>query len=600
MNYTNSGISIPKPSQYSHFTKLSQPIFEIFIRLYESKPEIRSSEILVFLQFIHRIKISKSWVNQILSKAGCKRPLGRPPKSYTQAGETLILKSTETFHSVESIGIPFLITIMEALGLLDVFINTMIENLSVFPNKNIPKSPDSLGKWLRTIMGMVLDQRIHNFEEAKRSEMPHKELNLERCRQILKALELQSGLTDQLVDFFLNFIVNLLGLEKKKTKLTIFIDGHGNPYYTKQTFVSGRMSVTEKIAPGTHTLIVNCDGGYLLFVQPQAVNTHLNDGLLQSCARLKQRLGDRIEIIVVDRECNGTEINQFVKEEFGYSILTGLRANQYNGLDDFNYEWVTKDKFAIGQWKDKEKRQEDQRIFLLYPQGDHLYTLVTTSNNSSVHHKALKLQKSRWPFNEGIIKILVHQFDFNVNAGNGSQYVENPKLIQCKEDLHKKNQVVETHIEELKQKLSQATAGTTRNKTQDSIENWKIRKKKNIKKYNEAVKDLPEDVKTRQLESQGVMSQLKAGMFNVLLFLIQIAFKTKNPLKIGVEKVLDLLTNRGGEIIESGKEILFIFNPPDYQEDREVLYQLFVGINKLNLVDPKGRRVRANMASRGH
>jgi hypothetical protein len=220
--------------------------------------------------------------------------------------------------------------------------------------------------------------------------------------------------------------------------LIIFIDGHGNPYHTKKYAVSGRMSVTEKIMPGTHHVVANTQNGFLLFLYPEPANTHLNDGLENVVKILIEEFGDKIRLVVVDRECNGADYNMRIKDQYGVSILTGLRSNQYSSLDDFEYKWVEKHKLAVGMWKDKIKCKNDDRNFLLYPQKNKLYALAITSDREQDFIDAYKLQKMRWPSNEGVIKILVNEFDFNMNTGNGTKIIDNPKIQNIQQESDKK------------------------------------------------------------------------------------------------------------------------------------------------------------------
>jgi hypothetical protein len=452
MIINNVNLQLPFNSKYSHCPKLGQYHYALFFILHKMNPEIRSIDILAFLIKLSGISVHPSWINKKLKQMGCERPIGRPSNEYIAKRFYYFHKMDGMTFRIEQLGIPFIITLMDSLGLTDLFVDTikdLLEDNSAF----LPKNTDALSRFIHTLTQIILDQRIDNFEEGMRSEMPYKEMNIERCRQLIKECEKLNNLIPFLVESFLEYWIEKLGLVEKGMKIIIYTDGHGSHYYTKESFVCGRMSITGDIAPGTHHVITTTDEGFILILYPESVNTHLNEGFLLSCIHLKKRLGDLVELIVVDRECNGNDFNSNVKKEYAIDTLTGLRSNQYNDINDFQYEWIIEEILAKGHWKDEKKRKEDPRTFLLYPQKDKLYVLVTTSQDNKVYKQALSYQKSRWPKNEGVIKILVNELDFNVNVGNGKELVSNPKKGKLQLEYDKKLETCNEHINKIDDKL---------------------------------------------------------------------------------------------------------------------------------------------------
>ncbi len=309
----NLNLQLPFNPKYSYCPKLGQYYYALFFILYKMNPEIRSIDILVFLTKISGKSVHPSWINKKLKQMGCERPIGRPSNEYIAKRCSHFQKMDEMTFRIEQIGIPFVISLMDSLGLTNLFVD-VIKNLLEDNSASLPKNSDALSRFIHTLTQIILDQRIHNFEEGMRSEMPHKEMNIERCRQLIKECEEINNLIPILVESFLDYWIEKLGLVEEGIKIVIYVDGHGSPYYTKESFVCGRMSITGDIAPGTHHVITTTDEGYILILYPESVNTHLNEGFLLSCIHLKNRLGDLVELIVVDRECNGNEFNSTLND----------------------------------------------------------------------------------------------------------------------------------------------------------------------------------------------------------------------------------------------------------------------------------------------
>jgi hypothetical protein len=91
------------------------------------------------------------------------------------------------------------------------------------------------------------------------------------------------------------------------------------------------------------------------------------------------------------------------------------------------------------------------------------------------------------------------------------------------------------------------------------------------------------------------MSILKAGLFNFYMFLISFMGNDIEPLNVGIERIMDLLTNRSGTIKERKDRLIFGFTQPDYQRDIELLRKFLEGINKQKFKDKKGRWIYATI-----
>ena len=599
MKKNNIQMNVAFNEQYSHCTKLNQQFYCLFVALHSIEPDIRSTDILMLLTTRHRITVTASWINQKLKQCNRTRKRGRPTKEYTQKRTALINRLEEQLERVEQIGIPFLLTLMDALGLTDVFLSSFQHCITETISTALPKSKDALTRLIHTLAVLTLDPRNHNFEEACRTHQNHSPLSMLYTARLLKATEGVPSILSILKDRYVDFWSKQLGLDNPNAEVVLYIDGHGYPYYTKERFLVGRMSVTEKIAPGTHTAIVTTDAGFVLNVLTQNPNTHLNEGIKSIATDLATRIQARIQMVVVDRECNGVEMMQTMMEKYDLPILTALRNNQYKSMDDFDYTWVEEGKMALADWKDEEKRAVDQRLFLLFPKEDGgLYVMVTTCGEDDILAIADQYQRERWSYCENVIKSLVNDFDFNVNVCNGTYQMPNPKIKQLEEAKEKKHTKYRDHLARIDQQKREVTVPSRIGKLENAQTKWENRMVEAEAECQTKQAELDETVGARKLEPQGVMSYLRAGLFNLVLLLMSHVVGFDKGLSMGMERMISLLVNHNGCIENDSETIIFYFDPPDRQEDRVLLSLFFEGINRLALKDGEGRRILGKLAAR--
>ena len=241
-------LSIPFNPKYSHCTKLNHNHYLLFLLFYQLNTEIRSSEIRLFLFEQYRITIEKSWINQKLSQAKCKRPLGRPNKQYVLNRKSHFSQLEKVAQTIEQIGIPFIISLMDAFGFTQCMVDVLALCIEKTKNPLLSLNQKSLQAFIHTLSQLILDQRVSNFEEALRSQMYHSEMSMTHVRKLVKSCESLYNVNGYLYHGFFDYWVGKLkelGVEKHQ----IYIDGHGVPYYTKDASVCGRMSITGKITP---------------------------------------------------------------------------------------------------------------------------------------------------------------------------------------------------------------------------------------------------------------------------------------------------------------------------------------------------------------
>ena len=596
---TTFKINVAFNPKYSHCTKLNQGLYLLFVILHQNEPELRSTDILFFLAKRFGITVTASWVNQKLKQCHQTRKRGRPTKEYTQKRMDLHNRLEELVEQVEQIGIPFLISIMDAIGLTDVFVSSLQSCIAEKPKTALPKSKDALTRFVHSLAGLTLDPRTHNFEEAFRTKQTFTPLSMPYTARMIKAVEGLPTILSVLENRYVDFWSQQIGLDNPDEAVVLYIDGHGYPYYTKKTFLTGRMSVTEKIAPGTHEAVVTTDTGFVLNVLTQNPNTHLNEGIKHLAINTASRIQARIQVVVVDRECNGADLMQTIRQEYGLPILSALRCNQYKKIEDFDYVWVEDQTMALADWADEEKRETDGRLFLLFPKGDgKVYVMVTTCSEDAILAEVEAYQKGRWSYCENVIKSLVNEFDFNVNVCNGTYQTPNPKIVQLEKTKKEKQAKHREHLAWIAQQQEGVTAPSKVAKLEASKLNWENRFVEADRECQTKRIGLAETVGARKLEPQGFMSYLRAGIYNLLLYLLSQVVGMDKGLSMGIERIKSMLVNRNGSMETKEDTITYYFYPPDRREDCVLLSSFLDGVNALHLKDRTDRKIQGKLSVR--
>ena len=221
--------------------------------------------------------------------------------------------------------------------------------------------------------------------------------------------------------------------------LTIFVDWHTKPHWTKFYSHSGHIAMWGRTMPGTKQLILNgCDGRYLGGWN-YPIDAHMTHTLVDLEIALERTLARPIACTVMDSEGGGFPLGErYAEAERSYvSVLP--REHTYC-LTDFVLEgcWEpVKDDPAreaiLAHWADPKRAVEDPPQFVLMrPLGRTDPTRIYTGQFA--HYSADEipwLHRRRWPYNELRIRDLIHGANLNVNYGYA--YTEGPNRTRQRE-----------------------------------------------------------------------------------------------------------------------------------------------------------------------
>jgi hypothetical protein len=221
--------------------------------------------------------------------------------------------------------------------------------------------------------------------------------------------------------------------------LTIFVDWHTKPHWTKFYSHSGHVAMWGRAMPGTKQLILNGRDGRYLGGWNYPIDAHMTHILVDLEAALERTLARPIACTVMDSEGGGLPLGErYAEAERSYvSVLP--RGHAYC-LTDFVLEggWESvkddpKREVAFAHWADSKRAVEDPRQFVLMrPLGQTEPTRIYTGQFA--HYAAGEipwLHRRRWPYNELRIRDLIHGANLNVNYGYA--YVEGPNRTRQRE-----------------------------------------------------------------------------------------------------------------------------------------------------------------------
>jgi hypothetical protein len=207
--------------------------------------------------------------------------------------------------------------------------------------------------------------------------------------------------------------------------LTIFVDWHTKPHWTKFYSHSGHIAMWGRTMPGTKQLILNgCDGRYLGGWN-YPIDAHMTHTLVDLEVALERSLARPIACTVMDSEGGGLPLGERYAEA-GRSYVSVLPREHTYCLADFVlagcWEPVKDDpkrEATFARWADPKRAAADPRQFVLVRRlGQTDPTRIYTGQFTALSAAEIPwLHRRRWPYNELRIRDLIHGANLNVNYG---------------------------------------------------------------------------------------------------------------------------------------------------------------------------------------
>jgi hypothetical protein len=236
--------------------------------------------------------------------------------------------------------------------------------------------------------------------------------------------------------------------------LTIFVDWHTKPHWTKSYSHAGHMAMWGRTMPGTKQLILNgCDGRYL-GGWDYPIDVHMTHILVDLEAALEHSLARPIACTVMDSEGGGLPLGErYAEAERSYvSVLPG--EHTYH-LADFvlegGWEPVPDDvqrEATFAHWADPKRAGADPRQFVLMrPVGRTDPTRIYTGQFAGLSAGQIPwLHRRRWPYNELRIRNLIQGANLNVNYGYAYAQVPHRTRQREWEAAQERVAVTERHL----------------------------------------------------------------------------------------------------------------------------------------------------------
>ena len=348
---------------YQHFRKLNQALIDVIYQIINQNLAIRSITIQKVLLNFCNIEITLSWINQIIKKKNIKRPQGRPDKNYYLAEKEQYFASVKTviIKNYDKIGIPLMQDLMDHFNLNNLFVSLLEKIKAELNNKRFQCKDGTFTDFIKTMTAVTLDPSVSNFEEAINADISHCPMSIAQTRDLVKYLE-TSALIDEANIVHRDYWIHFLAIQNNA--IMIYYDGHAKPYYSKENHVSGLISNSQKILPGTKYFVVTTNNGYILEIRNIRIDTPYGKTVYETTKELIQDHPDIAKLVIMDREGSGTELNKHIFDDLNVPTLTPLRSNMYKGLDDFGYKQIGPNKYQ-GKWRDPDKRANDPRWFVI-------------------------------------------------------------------------------------------------------------------------------------------------------------------------------------------------------------------------------------------
>ncbi|MBN2260651.1 MAG: hypothetical protein JW702_08895 [Clostridiales bacterium] len=580
---TNKDLSMLE--YYQHFRKLNQALIEVIFQIVTINSNIRSITIQKTLLNFCNISITLSWINQIIKKKSIVRPQGRPDnnyyihekKQYFATVKTIIIKNHD------KIGIPLMQDLMDHFKLSNLFVNLLSKIKSELNINRFKCKEKSFDNFIKTMTAITLDPSVSNFEEAINADISHCPMSIKFARDLVKPLE-KSNFLDEVNIACRNYWIDFLNIENNR--IIIYYDGHAKPYYSKENHAAGLISNSQKVLPGTKYFVVTSTNGYILELRNIRIDTPYGKTVYETTSQLAADYPKITKLIIMDREGSGNELNKRILNELNVPTLTPLKSNMYKDLNDFGYKKIGGYNYQ-GKWRDPVKRLNDPRWFTIIKYKDRL-CVFATNGSKQMGRMLQKLYKTRWPDNEEIIKNMNMLCSFNTNICNGTVEIQNPKKINQKKILEQKINTANQKIDQYHENIGVCGNNSAKLRFEKQIEN----KRNKINRHQQELKKLEniELVKIRNTKPDQFISLLKAGILNLFRYILTICLNIQNK-KVPMEKMMQMIINRKGKIIESNYSKQYIFEYPGTKSNRKIL-KLFCGnFNKLNIMTKNGKKV---------
>jgi hypothetical protein len=282
-----------------------------------------------------------------------------------------------------------------ALGVVEVIAQTVVtgrdEYLASNPDQRLPHLSTDLGAlWpkldhllYQPILGVERPRCLYYYQGDGLEALygfTYKYLTLEHFLGQLGRIQVGGRLAESLARVYVQAWYP--GAEE----LTLLVDWHTKPHWTKFSSHSGHLAMWGRTRSGTKQLILNGEEGRYLGGWNYAIDGHMTHTLVDLEANLEEMVGRAVRCTIMDSEGGGVPLGQRYAQADRNYISVLPREHSYT-LADFRvtgaWQTVTDNpqrEAAFAHWADPKRAAADPRQFvLLRPVGQQEPTRIYTA-----------------------------------------------------------------------------------------------------------------------------------------------------------------------------------------------------------------------------
>jgi len=387
------------------------------------------------------VTLSAGHINYLLRQRGLSAPPGRPCQP-PPATETAVEPGAPS-ETADNAGLFLLEAAKVELGVVDAVEETVRTAREAYQADHPPQqvhhlAADEAALWSQIdhllylpILGLTRPRDLYYYQGdglAALYGFTYKYLTLEHVLGQLTRVRVGVPLAERLVTLYAQ------AWYPGGTPLTLFVDWHSKPHWTKTDSHAGHVSMWGRVMPGTKQLLLTGPQGRLLGGWNYPIDTHLTHILVELEAALEHTLARPIICTIVDSEGGGLPLGERYAAAGRYYISVLPQEHAYR-LADFalvgSWEPVIGDpdrQAVLARWADPQRAAADPRHFvLLRPQGHREPTRVYTGRFAADRPagEVPWLHRRRWPYSELRIRDLIQGANLNANYGYTHQAVPN-------------------------------------------------------------------------------------------------------------------------------------------------------------------------------
>ncbi len=393
-----------------------------------------------------------------------------------------------------------------------------------------------------------------------------------------------------------------------------YIDGHLFPYWSRFKMHKGKITMLGRIMSGSHLIALHDERGQALYLEYEPPDKALISVIVEYCQRASEMTG--IQLFVIDRGVNSLAI-ALEFERRGWGLLSMLDANQYRGMESFEYSPLAQENgyppLFLGAWKDPKKRDSDPRHFVLCQEEETLFVYWGTAPFKAVFppQQWPLIYRARTDIQENAFKHMIAHGALNINYGLEKKWVPDRHQARRIHSIEKKEANIEKGLQKLENEIKIQDEKIAESNRKGHVKRLKTRKKKKktlakmqkkkrtkLKKIREKKEALgePRERFDRQFGKQIIMTFRTFLLENFLkLFFLKVQPKPSEQKPLGLEAWIQLFLTRSGGLVETNQAFFYWISTQGLAASKKKILLEWVSVFNTLGIKHQGKPVHLNM-----